>query len=252
MTETATLLDPDELAVLAHAATGLTWQEVGDALDAGERTVRRRFASAAEKLGTQGVTHTVAVAAARGLIDPESPPQAASLTPRYRPATGRVVSGPRPGQTVAAAIPEICAILPTVYGSLHAACAAVGVSYKTIFNRQRNDPDLHQALLDAGWIPLHRAKGKRGPSGRVAAALVTVMAELSQGATLKAAVETAGISVPTVRYHLDQDPALAERFEQARKAGREARLPFDRDDLVAEGLRNRAQLLRTRRVRAAR
>lgn len=139
----------------------------------------------------------------------------------------------RPARGIDAAIPEICAVLPDVYGSLQAACNVVGVSYKTIFGKQRDDPDLHQALLDAGWVPLHRSKGERGPSGRVAAALATVMAELSQGATLKAATETAGISVPTVRYHLDKDPALAERFEQARKQGREARLPFDRDDLVA-------------------
>lgn len=225
-------LDKDELAVLAHAAAGLTWQETGAALGASERTVRRRVGSAADKLGTRGVVQTVAVAAARGLIDPEKPPEPASFTPLDRPRTGGAVSGPKPGLTIAAAIPDICAALPLVHGSLPAACDAAGVSYKTVLHRQKHDPELRSVLLAGGWAEGPGPKGERGPSRRVAAGLVIVLAELSQGATLVAATEAAGISAQTVHYHLDKDPALAERFEQAREEGREARLPFDRDDLL--------------------
>ncbi|MFG1858438.1 helix-turn-helix domain-containing protein [Actinomadura geliboluensis] len=218
-------LDQDELAVIAHAAAGLTWQEVGAALGVSERTVRRRFANAAATLGTRGAVQTVAVAVARKLVDPEDSPEKAVITPRHTTPTAGAKPGRKPGQTIAAAIPKICATLPTVGGALPLACAAAGVSYNTVLERQKNDPDLRRRLLSAGWAP-----GRHGPTPRVAAALDTVLAELSRGATLGKAAQTAGISSPTVYTHVRRDAAFRAQFEQARDEGRQAsRRTRDRD-----------------------
>lgn len=98
----SSVLNEDELVVVALAAAGLTWDETADVLGVSNRTVRRRLTSAADKLGTHGVTHTVAVAVARGLVTPfhtsgavaagnsprnpqsEPPPLAGTPNPRER------------------------------------------------------------------------------------------------------------------------------------------------------------------------
>lgn len=225
-------LDSDEIAVVAHAATGLTWQEIGTALGSSERTVRRRLASAAAKLGTSGMTNTVAVAVARGLVDPEKPPAPATVVSRAPRRPGSAASGPKPGKTIAAALPEICARLPAVHGVLPLACEAAGIRYDTVIARQKVDPDLRQALLAAGWVPRRWV--------RMAAALDTVLARVAEGATVGQAIKDSGLSYPTWRSHLKGDARLRERLAQARTAGREHRgLPVDRVALltaVAEGV----------------
>lgn len=214
-------LSPPERRVLAHAAGGLSHAETAEVLGVSERTVRRHMERAADKLGTRGITHTVAVAISRGLITPGEP------TPSSREPS-REDDPPAP-PTPEDTIPQILAALPGVRGNLPRACKAAGIGYSTVHGWLSRDPDLRKKLRDAGWKP-----GKRGPSRRMAAALDTVVAELARGATVVQAAEIAGISAPMVSYHVGRDPELAGRIDAARRQGRRHRRPrIDHEDLVA-------------------
>lgn len=194
-----TQLNEAEIAVLAHAAAGLTWQEVSQAVGASERTVRRRFAEAAAKLGTSGVVQTVAVAVARQLVDLDRPPEPTVVTRQV----ARAESTPRPRRTIETGITQLCEALPVVHGNLRQACAIAGVSYSTLINRQTHDADLRRVLLDAGWVPR-----KKGPSQRVAAAIEVVLTRMSDGATITEACAAAGITYNTLVNWRGQLPEL--------------------------------------------
>lgn len=206
-----TQLNEAEIAVLAHAAAGLTWQEVSQAVGASERTVRRRFAEAAAKLGTSGVVQTVAVAVARQLVDLGRPPEPAVVTRR----AARAESTPRPRRPVDAAMPQICEALPTAHGNLRQACAIAGVSYRTVLNWQANDSNIRRKLLEAGWVPQ-----KRRPSKRVAAALEAVLEHLSNGATLTDACAAAGITYNTLVNWREHLPELDAEITRSRDENR--------------------------------
>ncbi|HEU5160326.1 MAG TPA: LuxR C-terminal-related transcriptional regulator [Streptosporangiaceae bacterium] len=63
-------LDPREVAALTAVAIGLTEQAAGHAYDISPRTLRRAKETAVRKLGAYNITHAVALATARGHIDP--------------------------------------------------------------------------------------------------------------------------------------------------------------------------------------
>lgn len=167
MTETAPtgFLDEGELAVVAHAAAGLTWSETADALGSSERTVRRRLTSAAEKLGTRGVTHTVAVAVARGLVDPFHPLGAAPAEPPAdprRPAGSPPAGAPDPrgldrrrSQVLArftGRVEEALLEMLRRGSSLSDAAEQIGLTPQAVFGRARWDREwasrLDSALMD--------------------------------------------------------------------------------------------------------
>lgn len=192
---TEPLLDEDEIAVLAHAAAGLTWQESAAALGGSERTVRRRLVSAAEKLGTRGVTNTVAVAVARGLVDPEKPPRKKAITSRTRSGI------------------DVAVVLKALAGgaSRREAARATGVAPQTLLNRIRVDAELRRQVE---WVQ----------GAVVAAAIEKVLAALRGGSTLQDALTIADVPPAFFNACRSADPAIDEAVNQARDEGLPKRL----------------------------
>jgi DNA-binding CsgD family transcriptional regulator len=62
-----------QVAVLRLYGEGNTYAEAGALLGITESAAKSRCARAAERLGTNHVTHTYAVALRRGLLDKENP-----------------------------------------------------------------------------------------------------------------------------------------------------------------------------------
>lgn len=159
------------------------------------------------------------IATARGLIGPDLSPEPA--TNPSGPLAASIKRG-LPDAAVTDAIPEICAVLPAVGGSLLWACEQVGVKYRTVYRRQKQDPDLRRTLMDAGWRPYKPLLSGRAyvrssvRRERIGAALETVLAQVSDGVTLTLAADRAGIASTTVRQHRDHDPEFRERLAEAR------------------------------------
>ncbi len=73
MTADKPVLTAGEVDVLRLAATGHKYRDIASLLHVSENVVKNRVRDASDALGTKNVTHTVAVALRRGLLE-ENPP----------------------------------------------------------------------------------------------------------------------------------------------------------------------------------
>jgi DNA-binding CsgD family transcriptional regulator len=73
MTDIEPVLTAGQVDVLRLVADGRTYHEAATELGISESTAKRRCADAATRLGTHHITHTVAVALRRGLLEEEPP-----------------------------------------------------------------------------------------------------------------------------------------------------------------------------------
>ena len=71
MTDIEPVLTDGQVAVLRLVADGASYAQAATALGRSESTVKRRAADAATRLGTNHITHTVAVALRLGLLEEE-------------------------------------------------------------------------------------------------------------------------------------------------------------------------------------
>lgn len=71
MTSDQQALTDGQVAVLRLVADGASYAQAATALGRSESTVKRRCADAATRLGTNHITHTVAVAIRHGLLNEE-------------------------------------------------------------------------------------------------------------------------------------------------------------------------------------